>query len=103
MTDPKVIVQLSDLHITASGELHGVVDSLATLQGVLHLLETSGLPDLLLFTGDLADKGEPAAYHRLREVVEAFGARTGVPYLYLPGNHDERRAFRRDLLGWEEN
>lgn len=100
-SDHKVIIQLSDTHITSGGNLHGEVDSLANLVTILSSVEQSGSrPDLLLFTGDLADKGEPAAYARFRSAVEPFADRTGVPVLLVPGNHDERDAFREHLLGW---
>lgn len=97
-SDHKVIIQLSDTHITSGGMLHGGVDSLASLTAILASIEQAGpLPDLLLFTGDLADKGEPAAYARFRAAVEPFTARTGVPVLLVPGNHDERDAFREPV------
>jgi 3',5'-cyclic AMP phosphodiesterase CpdA len=100
----KVIIQLSDIHITDGGLLNDSVDSLANLAAILSAVEESGdHPDLLLFTGDLADKGEPEAYRRFRATVEPFAARMGVPACYMPGNHDERRAFRKHLLDWEEN
>jgi Icc protein len=99
----KVIVQISDTHITAAGNLHHAVDTLENLASVLVAVEAGGTPDLLLFTGDLADKGEPEAYRRFRATVEAFAARMAVPALYLPGNHDSRATFRAQLLEWEEN
>ncbi len=50
--------------------------------------------DAVLLTGDVADHGRPAEY-------AAAGAlrQLGVPLLQLPGNHDERSAFRQALLG----
>jgi 3',5'-cyclic AMP phosphodiesterase CpdA len=98
-----VIVQISDTHITAGGDLHDTVDSLDNLAEILTAIEAAGEPPaLLLFTGDLADKGEPDAYRRFRTTVEPFAARMGVPALYVPGNHDERSAFRKHLLDWED-
>jgi 3',5'-cyclic AMP phosphodiesterase CpdA len=100
----KVIIQLSDTHITSGGDLHGGVDSLANLVAILTSVEQSGTrPDLLLFTGDLADKGEPAAYQRLRAAVEPIAARIGAPVLYANGNHDERGPFRQHLLDGEQH
>jgi 3',5'-cyclic AMP phosphodiesterase CpdA len=100
----KIIMQISDTHITGGSDLHGVVDTLDTLAGVLDEIERAlDRPDLLLFSGDIADTGDPEAYRRIRATVEPVAERMGVPVLYLPGNHDERLAFRRDLLGWDEN
>ena len=98
MSESKVIIQLSDLHIVADGSLHGKVDSFEVLAGILARLEESGKLDALLLTGDLADTGEPEAYRRLRSLVDAFALRTGVPVMYLPGNHDDRATFRAELF-----
>lgn len=102
MPEHTVIIQLSDTHITSGANLHGDVDSLANLAAILSSVEHGGSkPDLLLFTGDLADKGEPEAYRRFRETVEPFAQRMGVPVLLVIGNHDERGPFRQHLLDGE--
>lgn len=98
MTDSQVIVQLSDLHVPGTGYVHGSVDSLQNVVEILQLLEESGLPNLLLLTGDLANDGEIEAYERLRAVFDDFTTRRGVPVMYIPGNHDKRSAFRSRLL-----
>lgn len=98
MTESKVIIQLSDLHVPGAGNLYGDVDSLQNVVKILQVLEKNGLPNLLLLTGDIADKGEVEAYRRLRAVIDDFTARLGVPAMYLPGNHDKRPAFRSGLL-----
>ncbi len=56
---------------------------------------------LLVFTGDLADRGEPAAYAQLREMVEPFAARTGAQVVWCMGNHDDRDEYARGLFGAE--
>ena len=53
--------------------------------------------DAILVTGDIADHGEPGEYEQAREVLTA-----DVPVLVLPGNHDERGAFGKVLLGAEQ-
>jgi 3',5'-cyclic-AMP phosphodiesterase len=99
-----VIVQISDVHIAGTGNLHRSVDSLGALARILDAVEEAGdPPELLLFTGDLADSGEPEAYRRFRATVEPFAQRMAVSALYVPGNHDARAAFRAHLLGWDEN
>jgi Icc protein len=102
MNDRKVIVQVSDMHITGEGLLYDRVDSLGNLVTILSCIERAGAaPDLLLFTGDAADDGTPAAYRRFRGTVEPFAERLGAPVLYVPGNHDARAAFREHLLDGE--
>ncbi len=50
--------------------------------------------DLVVVTGDIADHGDPAEYAVAREL---FG-QLEYPVAYVPGNHDERAAFR-DFVG----
>ena len=65
-------------------------------------LERSGLrPDAFVFTGDIADRGESDAYRRVRDIVEAMADRLGARVVWVMGNHDERAAFRTELLGEE--
>jgi 3',5'-cyclic AMP phosphodiesterase CpdA len=47
-------------------------------------------PDLVLLTGDLVDTGSPTEYSMLRTLLAPLRA----PLLAIPGNHDEREAFR---------
>lgn len=83
---PLLVAQLSDLHLDAQygGQLAGM-DADASMACVLELLRAAPrLPDLLLLTGDLASNGASAAYSRVREAVDCIG----VPWFWLPGNHD---------------
>ena len=52
-----------------------------------------------MFTGDLADRGEPDAYDRIRRIVDPVAGRLGAQVIWVMGNHDDRSAFRRGLLG----
>lgn len=95
------IVHVSDTHLTApDGRLYDTVDAESHLRVLLDELESSGSrPQALVFTGDLADKGDPAAYARLRVLVEPVAARMGAQLIWVMGNHDNRAAFRSELLG----
>ncbi|PRX51394.1 calcineurin-like phosphoesterase family protein [Prauserella shujinwangii] len=95
------LVQLTDTHLLPPGELmHDVVDTAANLVAALEMVERSSLPvAALLLTGDLADAGAPAAYRRLRDLVEPAAHRLGAEVVYAMGNHDERGAFRAEVLG----
>lgn len=104
MTRPDLtLVQLSDTHILPDGVLmHDVVDTTAHLSAALAAIESSGLSAAaFLLTGDLTDNGDPAAYRRLGGLVEPVAARVGAEVVYVMGNHDERAAFRTELLGAE--
>ncbi len=87
-----LIAQLSDLHLRPKGVLyHGVIDSNAMFEAaVTHLDSLSPQPDLVLITGDIVDEGTPEEYELARELLSGIRQ----PLLVIPGNHDEREAFR---------
>jgi Icc protein len=95
------LLHVSDTHLLAArGRLYDRVDAEAQLQQLLVELEASeGRPEAIVFTGDLADRGEPGAYERLRELVEPVARRIGARVIWVMGNHDDRGAFRAGLLG----
>lgn len=93
------IVQLTDTHLVAGGLLHGTIDPSVNLRAALGTIGVHATTiDALLLTGDLANDGEPGAYRQVREIVAMAAADLGVPALYGIGNHDERAAFRTELL-----
>jgi len=94
------ILHVSDTHFVASGELYGAVDSEETLRRLFVELEASGgRPEAIVVTGDLADKGDPIAYAKLKAIVEPAAERLGAQIIWVMGNHDDRGAFREALLG----
>lgn len=96
----RILLHISDTHLRAGiPHLFDSVDGAASLTKALDGIEASGLrPDAVIFTGDLADLGEPAAYGILRALVEPFAERLGARLLWVMGNHDDRAAFRARLL-----
>lgn len=96
----RTVVQFSDVHIVPEGRLlYDRVDTHAILRAALADVEASGIAaSALLFTGDLAENGDPASYRSLRELVAPVAARLGIPAVYAMGNHDSRAAFRAALL-----
>jgi Icc protein len=90
-----VIAHISDTHFLAGqARLYGAVDTDRNLTAALAQLEASGVrPEALVFTGDLADLGEPDAYERLRRIVEPVAARIGAEVIWVMGNHDERLQY----------
>lgn len=88
-----LIAQLSDPHVPAPGKLlYGRVDTAAFFARVVHAVAAlRPAADLVVLTGDLVDKGEPAEYAYLRELL----APLPMPVFAIPGNHDVREPFRQ--------
>lgn len=93
------LLHISDTHVLAGGEkLYGSVDSEQHLRALLTEVEASGgRPEAIIFTGDLADRGQPDAYARLRALVEPTAERMGARVIWVMGNHDDRGSFREGL------
>jgi len=95
------IIHASDTQLLGeSGTWHGYpLDADQKLDELVTTIEATGIrPDALVFTGDLADKGEVEAYRKLRNAVEPVADRIGAELIWVMGNHDERAAFRSSLL-----
>lgn len=92
-----LIAHLSDPHVRPDGVLYqGVVDSNAQFAAaVAHVNALDPRPDLVLLSGDLVDKGTDDEYAMLARLLAALE----MPVLAIPGNHDEREAFRRAFHG----
>ncbi|MDE2395213.1 MAG: phosphodiesterase [Burkholderiales bacterium] len=87
------LVQLSDPHIKAPGEIaYGRVDTAAYLrEAVAAVGRLRQPPRAVVVTGDLADFGRAAEYEQLRSLLEPLAC---TVYL-MPGNHDDREALRQ--------
>ncbi|MGW5848646.1 metallophosphoesterase [Streptomyces sp. NPDC055254] len=86
-----VVAHLSDVHLDGGGR------AAERTRSVMAYLDA--LPydlDAVLVSGDIADHGTPAEYEEARTLL-----RSRHPLVICPGNHDERVAFRRGLLGEE--
>lgn len=94
------LLHLSDPHLLGGPDpLYGVVDSEARLIQLFEEVKASGArPEAVIFTGDLADKGDPDAYTKLRAIVEPACEELGAKIIWAMGNHDNRANFRRGLL-----
>lgn len=79
------LIQLTDLHLLADPEAcFKGQKPWHNLMAILDAIEQEGWPDLLLLTGDLSQDVSQASYVRLYERLQL----TGVPWYWLPGNHD---------------
>jgi len=86
-----LIAQLSDPHLCAPGTLYqGLVDSNAMFEAAIERLATlDPAPDLVLLT-DVTEHAAAAEYQLARRLLAGIRQ----PVLAIPGNHDEREAFR---------
>lgn len=84
-----LLVQLSDTHICAPGQLaYRRVDTANHLKAAVQAVQRLPQAPLgVLVTGDLVDDGSAAAYTHLRELL----APLQCPLYLLPGNHDDRQ------------
>lgn len=96
-----VVAHVSDPHLLAGGvRQYGAVDTAAHLRAALgRLARVRPAPQAIVFTGDLADRAEPAAYSLLREIVEPVAADLGAQVVWTMGNHDERPEYAAALFG----
>ncbi len=82
-----LLIQITDTHILPPGEvLYGTIDT------ALHLRETvkeinrmRPLPDAVIFTGDLVEKGDNQGYQYFIDLIKPLK----MPAWVLPGNHDD--------------
>ncbi len=95
-----VVAHVSDTHLLAGGaRQYDVIDPEAGLRLALQrLTRLDPAPHALVFTGDLADLAEPAAYARLRELVEPVAEALSATVVWVMGNHDERAAYAASLF-----
>jgi 3',5'-cyclic AMP phosphodiesterase CpdA len=82
-----IIAHMSDPHFDGSER------SLARSRRIMAYLRGCDV-DVILVTGDLTDHGNVEEYEQVKTELVA-----DVPVLLLPGNHDDRAAYREVLLG----
>ena len=92
-----IVIQLSDPHTVAPGELlYGRIDTAEFLaRSVAEINRLDPLPDVAVMTGDLVDHGNPAEYEHLRRLL----APLAMPIFVIPGNHDAREPLRVAFAG----
>lgn len=90
-----LIAHLSDPHLRPRGVLYqGLVDSNAMFDAAVRQLNSlPQRPDVVIMSGDLVDEGSAEEYAHARELL----APIREPLLMIPGNHDEREAFRQSF------
>jgi len=82
-----VVAHISDTHFDGSER------ALTRCRRTMAYLRSCDV-DVILVTGDLTDHGDVKEYEQVKAELVA-----DVPVLLLPGNHDDRSAYRQVLLG----
>ena len=84
------LIHLTDPHLLAPGvRLYGLDPGARLAACVRDIAERHADAEFCVVTGDIADRGEPAAYALAGELLAALP----VPVHVIPGNHDDRTAF----------
>lgn len=83
-----LVAQISDTHFDL-----GARNAERAERVLAYLAYLRRRPDAILVTGDITDSGTPEQYAEARMVLDA-----DIPVYPIPGNHDDRAAFRTALL-----
>ena len=88
-----LLVQITDTHILPPGEvLYGEVDTALHLRKTVSRIQRfRPLPDLVMVTGDLAEKGDEDGYRHFMELLSPLE----MPVYVVPGNHDNPALMSR--------
>lgn len=91
-----ILFQLTDLHCSPYGEraMRRCETNTLTERAFRTVSRFRPQPDAIVVTGDLSDDGSPASYQELSAILRRTTTR---PVYVIPGNHDERGAFRTHL------
>ncbi|MBF6187058.1 MULTISPECIES: metallophosphoesterase [Nocardia] len=84
-----LVAQVSDTHFDLGARNNERVERVMAF-----LADLAHRPDAILVTGDVTESGKPEQYAEARVALQA-----DIPVWAIPGNHDERAAFRTELLG----
>lgn len=87
-----LIAQLSDLHLLPDGApWRGKLDTCGMAEAAIRRLNAlRPRPDLVVLSGDLADKGGADTYRVLARLLDQLE----LPFALMPGNHDDGAALR---------
>ncbi|MEO0643364.1 MAG: phosphodiesterase [Pseudomonadota bacterium] len=85
-----LIAQITDTHVGFEPEAgENEFNFLRFRMAVDHLLEQHVQPDILILSGDIADKGEAESYERVSGLI----SKCPFPVHVMTGNHDNRHAL----------
>ena len=84
-----LIVQLTDIHIGFDQKSRFEMNKKRFRHTVQAVMKLDPKPDLVVVTGDIADKGDVASYEWFRQEIR----RLSLPIVMCMGNHDSRAGF----------
>lgn len=86
------LAHISDLHVFAGDDAPGILcaDAMARVRALMADLSAFPGLDLVVITGDTVNDARPEEYVVLRQVLAGLR----VPFVMVPGNHDDRRQMR---------
>ncbi len=88
------VVQLTDPHVVAPGARYFDIDTAAYLAGAVTFVNAMRPePDYVVVTGDLVNGGTRREYEHFVRIMAALR----LPYVVIPGNHDDRDRLRETL------
>ena len=89
-----LLAQLSDTHVTRRDATYFGTDTTRYLRDAIDALHAlAPRPDLVVVTGDLVNRGHDDEYDRFAGAM----ATLRIPYVAIPGNHDDRDRMRARL------
>jgi 3',5'-cyclic AMP phosphodiesterase CpdA len=89
-----LLAQLSDTHVTRAEATYFGIDTTRYLRDAIDALhDLAPRPDLVVVTGDLVCGGHDDEYERFAGAM----ATLRIPYVAVPGNHDDRDRMRARL------
>ena len=84
------VAQISDCHFSAETKPKFIQGLRSVLQHI-----AAKPVDLVVVSGDIADDGCAMAYRQIKALCE--GVLAGVPFVWVPGNHDDVDAIEMNL------
>ncbi|MFN4153808.1 MAG: metallophosphoesterase [Paracoccaceae bacterium] len=86
------LAHISDLHLIAMAEAPGILRADTVARADALMADLSGFPglDLVVITGDNVNDARAGEYAVLKQVLAGLR----VPFVMVPGNHDDRAALR---------
>lgn len=88
------IVHITDTHIVPEGQSwlnHSETQTAERLASVVGMInQLTPLPDIVIHTGDLTDKGDPESTRHAKLLMDELSS----PYMLITGNHDDREEIR---------
>ncbi|MEE9455340.1 MAG: phosphodiesterase [Paracoccaceae bacterium] len=92
-----IIAQLTDLHIFVDQSMdRKAALRVSNLKTAIQQLNTmTPRPDIVLFTGDLADTGNPEEYTLVKKCLDVLR----IPFVAIPGNHDNSDNLKTVFAG----